>query len=52
VITLTTDRYDDAAEQQIRQQVVFSDGFGRVLQAAPVRQTVKPCSEPTMECLR
>ncbi|WP_067709092.1 SpvB/TcaC N-terminal domain-containing protein [Erwinia sp. ErVv1] len=34
VVTLTTDRYDNDAEQQIRQQVVFSDGFGRVLQAA------------------
>jgi len=33
-VTLTTDRYDSDREQQIRQQVAFSDGFGRVLQAA------------------
>ncbi|OWO79823.1 virulence protein [Photorhabdus luminescens] len=33
-LTLTTDRYDHDPEQQIRQQVVFSDGFGRLLQAA------------------
>lgn len=32
VVTLTTDRYDSA--QQIRQQVTFSDGFGRALQVA------------------
>lgn len=40
-VTLTTDRYDDDPEQQIRQQVVFSDGFGRVLQTA-VRRTSGP----------
>ncbi|AZC51706.1 Putative toxin subunit [Pseudomonas chlororaphis subsp. piscium] len=38
VVTLTTDRYDRYAEekaaQQVRQQVVFSDGFGRTLQTA------------------
>ncbi|MCS3409313.1 SpvB/TcaC N-terminal domain-containing protein [Serratia sp. AKBS12] len=34
VLTLTTDRYDSDNAQQIRQQVVFSDGFGRVLQTA------------------
>lgn len=33
-VTLTTDRYDSDPQQQIRQQVAFSDGFGRVLQAA------------------
>lgn len=36
VLTLTTDRYDDEpadkSTQQIRQQVTFSDGFGRILQ--------------------
>ena len=37
VVTLTTDRYDSDSAQQIRQQVTFSDGFGRLLQAA-VRQ--------------
>lgn len=40
-VTLTTDRYDDDPEQQIRQQVVFSDGFGRVLQTA-VRRAAGP----------
>ncbi|WP_353891282.1 SpvB/TcaC N-terminal domain-containing protein [Kosakonia sacchari] len=37
VLTLTTDRYDqgdDTAEQQIRQTVSFSDGFGRELQTS------------------
>jgi hypothetical protein len=34
VVVLATDRYDSDAEQQIRQQVVFSDGFGRELQTA------------------
>ena len=34
VVTLTTDRYDSDESQQIRQQVTFSDGFGRILQAA------------------
>lgn len=37
-VILTTDRYDRSAEdraaQQIRQQVVFSDGFGRILQTS------------------
>ncbi|NHB95857.1 SpvB/TcaC N-terminal domain-containing protein [Photorhabdus stackebrandtii] len=33
-LTLTTDRYNSDSKQQIRQQVVFSDGFGRLLQAA------------------
>ncbi|WP_272948265.1 toxin TcdB middle/C-terminal domain-containing protein, partial [Trabulsiella odontotermitis] len=36
-VTLTTDRYDSDPDQQIRQQVVFSDGFGRPLQTA-IRQ--------------
>lgn len=37
VLTLTTDRYDQgdgSAEQQIRQTVSFSDGFGRELQTS------------------
>ncbi len=34
VVTLVTDRYDDSDEQQIRQSVLFSDGFGRELQTA------------------
>lgn len=34
VVTLTTDRYDGDPNQQIRQQVTFSDGFDRVLQTA------------------
>lgn len=34
VVMLQTDRYDSDAGQQIRQQVAFSDGFGRVLQTA------------------
>jgi hypothetical protein len=33
-VTLTTDRYDGDPAQQIRQQVTFSDGFGRELQSA------------------
>lgn len=33
-VVLSTDRYDSDGAQQIRQQVTFSDGFGRVLQAA------------------
>ncbi|WP_387467633.1 hypothetical protein [Photorhabdus sp. RM323S] len=33
-LMLTTDRYDSDSEQQIRQQVAFSDGSGRLLQAA------------------
>lgn len=37
VLSLTTDRYDSDPAQQIRQQVAFSDGFGRVLQNS-VRQ--------------
>lgn len=37
VVTLTTDRYDMDAEQQIRQVAVFADGFGRELQTS-VRQ--------------
>ena len=36
-VTLMTDRYDGDKAQQIRQQVSFSDGFGRLLQTA-VRQ--------------
>jgi hypothetical protein len=38
VAVLTTDRYDNDPQQQIRQQIAFSDGFGRVLQTS-VRQT-------------
>ncbi|HIH1547964.1 TPA: SpvB/TcaC N-terminal domain-containing protein [Salmonella enterica] len=34
VVALTADRYDGDLDQQIRQQVTFSDGFGRVLQTA------------------
>lgn len=34
VVMLATDRYDSDEQQQVRQQVVFSDGFGRLLQAA------------------
>jgi hypothetical protein len=34
VVTLTTDRYDSDADQQVRQQVSFSDGSGRLLQVA------------------
>lgn len=37
VVVLTTDRYDNDPLQKIRQHVVFSDGFGRVLQTS-VRQ--------------
>ncbi|RJF53339.1 virulence protein [Serratia inhibens] len=41
VVMLSTDRYDRYAEeraaQQVRQQVTFSDGFGRILQSS-VRQ--------------
>jgi len=37
VLTLVTDRYDNDDEQQIRQQIAFCDGFGRVLQTA-IRQ--------------
>ena len=32
--TITTDRYDNDPEQQLRQQVAFFDGFGRELQTA------------------
>ncbi|MGG4662645.1 SpvB/TcaC N-terminal domain-containing protein [Providencia vermicola] len=32
--TITTDRYDNDPEQQLRQQVVFFDGFGRTLQTS------------------
>lgn len=33
-ITLFTDYYDGDPRQQVRQQVVFSDGFGRILQTS------------------
>ncbi|MGM7912038.1 SpvB/TcaC N-terminal domain-containing protein [Yersinia enterocolitica] len=33
-LTLITDRFDNDPRQQIRQQIAFSDGFGRLLQAA------------------
>ncbi|HCR1077237.1 TPA: virulence protein [Enterobacter cloacae] len=38
VLTLVTDRYDSDPAQQIRQQVTFYDGFGRLLQAAVRRE--------------
>lgn len=34
IVVLATDRYDSDPNQQIRQQVTFSDGFGRILQMA------------------
>lgn len=34
VLTITTDRYDTDKQQQRRQTVTFSDGFGRALQVA------------------
>ncbi|CAI1078215.1 Mono(ADP-ribosyl)transferase SpvB [Serratia entomophila] len=34
VVVLATDRYDSDTGQQVRQQVTFSDGFGRELQSA------------------
>ncbi|HCU0429606.1 TPA: virulence protein [Serratia marcescens] len=34
VVALTADRYDNDPQQQIRQQVVLSDGFGRTLQSS------------------
>lgn len=34
VVMLSADRYDSDPQQQIRQQVIFSDGFGRTLQSA------------------
>lgn len=37
VVQLVTDRYDGDTEQKIRQQVVFCDGFGRLIQTS-VRQ--------------
>jgi hypothetical protein len=37
VVMLATDRYDTDTAQQVRQTVVFADGFGRTLQTA-VRQ--------------
>ncbi|HHE7966792.1 TPA: toxin TcdB middle/C-terminal domain-containing protein [Serratia marcescens] len=36
-MSILTDRYDDDPQQQLRQTLSFSDGFGRLLQAA-VRQ--------------
>ncbi|CNF36018.1 SpvB/TcaC N-terminal domain-containing protein [Yersinia kristensenii] len=36
-LALTTDSYDKDPQQQISQQVTFSDGFGRILQTA-IRQ--------------
>lgn len=38
ILILTTDRYDKDPAQQIRQQVIFSDGFGRMLQTS-IRQS-------------
>lgn len=34
ILSIVTDRYDDDPEQQLRQTLSFSDGFGRLLQAA------------------
>ncbi|WP_421512424.1 SpvB/TcaC N-terminal domain-containing protein (plasmid) [Enterobacter sp. JS8-1] len=34
IMSVTTDRYDSEPEQQLSQSVSFSDGFGRLLQAA------------------
>src|SRR5262249_43170694 len=34
IVMLQTDRYDDDNQQQIRQQVIFNDGFGRQLQTS------------------
>lgn len=34
IVTLTADRFDGDLRQQVRQQVVLSDGFGRALQTA------------------
>jgi hypothetical protein len=34
VMSVVTDRYDSDPEQQLRQTISFSDGFGRLLQAA------------------
>ncbi|CAM3572162.1 MULTISPECIES: insecticidal toxin complex toxin subunit YenB [Yersinia] len=33
-LTITTDRYDSDDQQQLRQRILFSDGFGRLLQSA------------------
>lgn len=33
-LAITTDRYDSDPAQQLRQQILFSDGFGRELQTA------------------
>ncbi|MCP9267945.1 virulence protein [Xenorhabdus sp. XENO-1] len=33
-MTITTDRYDSDSQQQLRQSIALSDGFGRVLQSA------------------
>lgn len=37
IIVFSTDRYDDDPDQKIRQQIILSDGFGRVLQTS-IRQ--------------
>ena len=34
ILTVVTDRYDGDPEQQLRQTISFSDGFGRLLQGA------------------
>ncbi|EQA5331609.1 TPA: virulence protein [Proteus mirabilis] len=34
VLQIMTDRYDNDPQQQIRQQIAFSDGFGRLLQTS------------------
>ena len=33
ILSIVTDRYDDDPEQQLKQTLSFSDGFGRLLQA-------------------
>jgi hypothetical protein len=47
-VMLATDRYDSDPEQQIQQQVMLSDGFGRVLQTA-VRQEAGDAWQRTSE---
>lgn len=38
-MSIITDRYDNDPQQQLRQTVSFSDGFGRLLQAAVRQET-------------
>ncbi|ENM4394601.1 virulence protein [Salmonella enterica] len=48
MLMLTTDRYDADPEQQIRMQVTFCDGFGRVLQQS-TRQVPGQAAQRTEE---